>query len=140
LISSSPSLPNDLCALESLVTQCTLSSLGIVFRTLPVLIDTGATGYGFIDETIVRQVCEALGIQPVPLSRPKAIRSFDGHLAKPITHTIYPSLTSQSHSEQTAPLLIARLPYDPREGLANTHRVLLNMLHDKLIFCPRQQG
>ena len=90
LNSSSPSLPNDPYALEPLVTQCTLSSLGIVFRTLPVLIDTEAAGYGFIDETIARQVCETLGIQPVPLSRPKAI--------------------------------------------------LLNMLHDKLIFCPRQQG
>jgi WD domain, G-beta repeat len=141
LISSSSSLPNDPCALEPLVTQCTLSSLGTVFRTLPVLIDTGATGYGFIDETIVQQVCETLSIQPIPLSRPKPIRGFDGHLAKPITHAIYPSLTIQSHSERTAPLLITRLGQHPMilgKTWLNTHGVLLDMLHDKLIFRPNR--
>jgi hypothetical protein len=141
LISSSSSLPNDPYTLEPLVTQCTLSSLGTVFRTLPVLINTGATGYGFINETIAQQVCKTLSIQPIPLSRPKPIRGFNGHLAKPITHAIYPSLTIQSHSERTAPLLITRLGQHPMilgKTWLNTHGVLTDMLHDKLIFRPNR--
>jgi hypothetical protein len=60
---------------------------------LRVLIDTGATGYRFIDERTAQEVCSALGIQPILLSRPKPIRGFNGRLVKPITHAIYPSLT-----------------------------------------------
>jgi hypothetical protein len=89
LISSSFNLLNDPCALELLVAQCILSSLRTVFRTLSVLINTEAIGYGFIDETIPQQVCEILNIQPIPLSRPKPIRSFDSYSAQPITHVIY---------------------------------------------------
>jgi hypothetical protein len=106
---------------------------------LKTLIDTGATGYGFIDERAAQDVCSALGIQPNPLLRPKPIRGFDGHLARPITYAIYPSLTIQSHSERTAPLLITRLGQHPMilgKTWLNTYGVLLDMLHDKLIFRP----
>jgi predicted aspartyl protease len=106
---------------------------------LKTLIDTGATGYGFIDERTAQDVCSTLSIQPNPLSRPKPIRGFDGHLAKPITHAIYPSLTIQSHSERTAPLLITRLGQHPMilgKTWLNTHGVLIDMRHDRLIFRP----
>jgi hypothetical protein len=59
---------------------------------LKVLIDTGATGYGFIDERTAQKICSALGIQPVSLLTPKPIQGFNGRLIKPVTHAIYPSL------------------------------------------------
>jgi len=87
LISASSCLPNDACAPEPLVDDCVLSSMSKKIP-LKVLIATGTTGYGFIDERTAQDVCSVLGIQPNPLSRPEPIRGFDGHLAKPITHAI----------------------------------------------------
>jgi hypothetical protein len=127
--------------LKSLVAQCTLSSLRTVFRTLSVLIDTEATGYGFIDETIAQQVCEILDIQLIPLSRPKPIRGFNGYPAQPITHAIYPNLIIQSHFKRTASLLITRLGQHFMilgKTWLNSYKVLIDMLHDKLIFRPNR--
>ena len=105
-------MPNDAYAPKPLIIDCILSFIN---RKIPlkVLIDTGATGYRFIDEYITQEVCLILDIQPLPLSRPKPIRGFNSRLVKPITYTIYLNLTVQSHSKRIAPLLITRLGQYP---------------------------
>jgi hypothetical protein len=108
LISALSCLSNNACAPEPLDIDCVLSSMSKKVP-LKVLIDTGITNYWFIDECTAQDVCSVLGIQPNPLSIPKPIRGFDGHLAKPITYAIYLSLTIQFYPERTTPLLITRL-------------------------------
>ena len=73
------------------------------------LIDTGAIGYAFIDELTAYTICEQLSLSPVPLTKPKPIRGFDGRIVKPITYAIYPHLIVQDHHELTALILITTL-------------------------------
>ena len=113
MISSSLSLADDSFASEPLVTPYTLFNNN-KRNTVKALVDTGATGYAFINETTAHIICENLEISLIPLSKPKPVKGFDEHLAKrPITHAIYPGLTVQDHSELTAPMLITPLRQHP---------------------------
>ena len=127
---------NDPFAQSPLVVTCTLSN-GKYKNELTALIDTGATGYVFIDESTAHIVCERLSLSPVPLTKPKPIRGFDGRIVQPITHAIYPHLTVQDHHELTAPMLITTLGQHPiilGKPWLNKHRVVLDMGSDSLIF------
>jgi hypothetical protein len=129
-------MPNDPFAQSPLMVQCTLSN-GNYKNQLNALIDTGATGYAFIDELTAHTICEQLLLTPIPLSKPKPIRGFDGRIVEPITHAIYPHLTVQDHHELTAPLLITTLGQHPiilGKPWLNRHRVLLDMESDSLVF------
>jgi predicted aspartyl protease len=127
---------------SGLVTECVLSSMGKTFRPLKALVDTGATGYGFIDECVAQEVCTALGIQPLLLSKPIPIGGYDGQLSKRlITHAIYPNLMTQDHTERTAPLLITTLGQHPiilGKTWLNTHGVIIDLRTDKLVFPPNR--
>ena len=74
---------------------------------LEALIDTGATGYSFINSSIVQSVCETLKISPLKLSKPKRLKTFEGKEVTSVTHTIHPTLTVQGHSESLCPMFIA---------------------------------
>ena len=63
LIVSSSSLPGDFFAEEALVASCTLGNNGEIKTT--ALLDTGATGYSFIDLVMARRVCDDLEIEPI---------------------------------------------------------------------------
>ena len=132
-------MADDPFAPEPLVTPCTLFN-NTKRNTVKALVDTGATGYAFIDEITAHIICENLGINPIPLLRPKPIKGFDGHLAKqPITHAIYPGLTVQDHSKLTTPMLITPLGQHPiilGKPWLNRHGVVLDMKLDSLIFVP----
>ena len=71
LIVSSSSLPGDFFAKEALVTLCTLGNNEEIETT--ALLDTGATGYSFVDPAMARRICDKLVIEPIRLSKPKAI-------------------------------------------------------------------
>ena len=76
--------------------------------TIQVLVDTGCTAYGLIHTSLVPEVCETLGIEPMKLVKPKRIRGYNGQISKSsITHALHPGLTIQGHRETTMPLLIA---------------------------------
>lgn len=118
----------------------TVSSRGFEL-ILTGLVDGGCSGaHTIINESIVDDVCEKLRIEPVPLSRPKPLRGFDGKLSrKPITHMILPSLTVQGHKEASCPMLIAPLgQHDIILGKPwmNKHGVILDILRDKILFAP----
>lgn len=100
---SSSCLPTDPFAPEPLLTQCTLATSKKAC-TLKALVDTGATGYAFIDENTAHAICDTLDIEPIRLPKPKPIRGFDGKMARPVTHAIYPSLKVHDHYESTAPM------------------------------------
>ena len=103
------------------------------------LIDTGATGWSFVDEDIARILCNGLQMEPVRLSKPRPLKGFDGQRAKSVTHAIYPTLTVQNHSESTCPMLITKLGHHDMilgKPWMNAHGVLLDMETDRLIFQP----
>ena len=95
LIVLSSSLPGDFFAEEALVAPCTLRNNGEIKTT--ALLDTGATGYSFVDPVMARRVCDNLAIEPIRLSKPKAIWAFDGKQTPSVTHAIYPTMTVQDH-------------------------------------------
>ena len=76
LIVLSSTLPGDFFAEQALLATCILGNNNEIKTT--ALLDTGATGYFFVDPSMVRRVCDKLHIEPVRLSKPKALRGFDG--------------------------------------------------------------
>ena len=103
------------------------------------LLDTGATGVAFIDETMARHVCDVLKISFLPLAKPKPLKGFDGKPSRPITHAIYPTLTVQGHSKLLAPMLVTSLGQHPiilGKPWMRKHGVILDMSCDKLTFWP----
>ena len=107
LIVSSSTLPGNFFAEEALVTSCMLENNGEIKTT--ALLDTGATGYSFVDPVMARRVCGDLAIELIRLSKPKAIRGFDGKQASSVTHAIYSTMTIQDHTKTTTPMLITKL-------------------------------
>ena len=80
-----------------------------LFR-LPFLVDTGATGFAFIDEKLVPIICSMFNITPYRLPRPKQLKGYDGVLSrKPITHAIYPTLTVAGHTAGLQVMFITKL-------------------------------
>ena len=86
-------------------------------------------------------VCDQLGLEPVPLSKPKSVRGFNGQLSKlQITHAIYPGLLVKKHRETTVPMLIADLgQHDIILGKPwmNRNQLLLNMKDDSIVFSEK---
>ena len=128
----------ELFTLRPFVTACSLYSQGflIPFRAL---VDTGCTAYSLIHSRLVPMVCDQLGLEPVPLSKPKRVRGFNGELSKlKITHAIYPGLLmKEKHRETTVPMLIADLgQHDIILGKPwmNRNQLVLNMKDDSIVF------
>ena len=137
LIVSSSTLPRDFFAEQALLATCTLDNNSEIRTT--ALLDTGATGYSFVDPSMVRRICDELLIEPIRLSKPKAIRGFDGKRAPDVTHAIYPTMTVQDHSELTTPMLITKLGQHQiilEKPWMKKHGVILDMRNDRLTFWP----
>ena len=137
MIVSSSSLPGDFFAEEALVTPCILGNSNEMRTT--ALLDTGATGYSFIDPSMARRVCDKLQIKSIRLSKPKAIRGFDGKQALDVTHAIYPTMTVQEHKETITLMLITKLgqhPFILGKPWMRKHGVILDMRNDRLTFWP----
>lgn len=78
------------------------------------LVDTGASGYSFVDRSMVKPICECLHIEPIPMARRKLVRGYDGKIsATPLTHCIHPNLTLQGHKELSIPMYITDLGSHP---------------------------
>ena len=137
LLISSSCLPGDLFTDEPLVIQCRLGNSEEI--KVMGLLDTGATGHAFIDETTAREVCEKLQISLQRLTRPKPVKGFDGKRGKDITHAIYPTLTVQDHMETVAPLLITKLGQHKMilgKPWMRKHGVIIDMATDQIVFWP----
>lgn len=89
---------------------------------------------------MVLKLCDLFGIEPIPLSKPKPVKRYDGKIAdKRITHMLLPRFTIQGHQESTCPMLITKL--GQHKVILGTpwmkkHGVFLDMVNDKLIFMP----
>jgi len=136
LLISASSLPGDLFAASPLTVACTLGNVGRQL-TFNALVDTGATGYSFIDEVIAQTVCDRLKIEPQRLLKPKPLKGFDGRPGQAITHAIYPTMTVHAHVETVTPMLITSLGNHPiilGKPWMNKHHVMLDMTEDKVVF------
>ena len=97
--------------------SCTLRSDHRTIK-VTVLIDTGATGYAFVDSSFARVLCDILQIKPSPLIKPKTVKAFNGKSTERITYGIYPCLEVAGHCESTIPLMITNL---------GNHQMMLGM-------------
>ena len=86
LLVLSSTLPGDFFAEEALLALCTLGNNGEIKTT--ALLDTGATGYSFVDPVMAWRIYDDLLIEPIRLSKPKTIHGFDGKQALQVTHAI----------------------------------------------------
>ena len=129
-------MSEDLFCESSLTIQCTLGNK----IKATTLVDTCATGFGFIDEKFAEIVCKKLEIQPQRLTKPKPIQGFDGRAAQPVTHAIYPTLSVGNHTESLAPLLITKLGQHPMilgRPWMKKYGILLDMINDSITYFPR---
>ena len=137
LIVLSSSLPGDFFAEEALIAPCMLRNNGEIKTT--ALLDTGATGYSFVDPVMARRVCDDLEIGPIQLSKPKAIQDFNGKRVLDVTHAIYPTTTVQDHRETVTPMLITKLDQHQiilGKPWMKKHGVILDMRNDQPSFWP----
>ena len=137
LIVSSSSLPGDFFAEEALVTSCTLGNNEEIKIT--ALLDTGATGHSFVNPAMACRVCDDLAIEPIRLSKSKAICGFDGKQAPSVTHAIYPMMTVKDHRETTTPMLITKLGQHQiilEKPWIKKHDAILDMRDNRLSFWP----
>lgn len=101
------------------------------------MIDTGATGYSFVNSSIAHSICEALKISPIRLSKPKKLKTFEGKDVTSVTHTIHPTFTIQGHSESLCPMFIADIgSYEVIIGTPwmKKHGVVIDVDKEKLYF------
>ena len=131
LIVLSSLLPGDFFAKEALIASCMLGNNSEIKTT--ALLDTKATGYSFVDPAMARRVCNKLEIKPIWLSKPKAIRGFNGKRAPDVTHAIYPTMTMQDYRETVTPMLITKLDQHQiilGKPWMRKHGVILDMRND----------
>ena len=137
LIVSSFSLPGNFFAEEDLVAPCKLGNSSEIKTT--ALLNTGATRYLFVDPSMARRICDDLMIKLIRLSKPKAIRGFDGKQAPSVTHAIYPTMTIQAHTKTTTPMLITKLGQHQiilGKPWMRKHGAVLDMRTNQLSFWP----
>ena len=116
--------------------QCTLGNK----IKVTTLIDTCTIRFSFIDEKFAEIVCERLEIQFQRLTKPKPIQGFDDKAIRPVTYTIYPTLSVENHTKSLVPLLITKLGQHPMifgYPWMKKHGVLLDMIHDSITFSLR---
>ena len=102
-------MPKNLFSERSFIMQFTQRNKIMVI----ILTITCTTRYSFINEEFIETVCQILKIEPQCLIKPKQIQRFDGRVAKPITHAIYPSLTFDTHTKSLVSLLLTKLENHP---------------------------
>ena len=130
---------NNKLARSSFTILLTLSSPESKYGVDDSLINTEYTGaYTIINETLILDVYSKLNIEPLPFSKLKPLRSYNGKLLeKLITHFILPSLTINDYKERLYPILITPLGYYNiilGKPWINKYRVLLNIIRDKILF------
>ena len=73
------------------------------------------------------------------MSKPKAIRGFDGKRAPDVAYAIYPTMTVQDHRKTVTPMLITKLGQHQiilGKPWMRKHGVILDMRNDRLSFWP----
>lgn len=111
LLISVSSLLDNLFTNEVFVVACSLGKINEIKTTF--LLDIRAIDIAFINLEIARHVCDILEISFIQLAKPKSIKRFNGKLAPPIIHAIYPTLIVQSHTKLLVLFLITKLGQHP---------------------------
>ena len=138
LVISITQLLFELFTQKAFTVSCTLRSVNRTIK-VTVLIDTGATGYAFVDSSFAHILCEILQIEPSPLVKPKTVKAFNGKPTEWITHGVYPCLEVAGHCESTAPLMITNLGnHQMILGLPwlEAHDVIADFAARRLLFKP----
>ena len=126
-----------LFAKDEFVVAGTLESQSVLFA-LELLNDTGCEVLSIIDTKVANEVCDRLKIAPLPLSKPKLVRGYDGAIRDQLI--IYmiaaPVFNLGAYREYMLPMLITDCNYSAILGKPwmNKHGVTLDMSDDTIKF------
>ena len=83
-------------------------------------------------------MCDSFNMKPIPSSKPKPIKKYDGKIVdKRITHIFLPRFTIQGHQKSIFPILITKLgQHKTILGILwiKKHGMFLDIINDKFIF------
>lgn len=100
---------DDQFADKAFTVPCTLVANG-KSRTYQALVDTGATGYAFIDTKLAHFLCNFFSIMMMPVKQ-KTVGGFGNNMIRTITEAIYPTLKVASDTQRTACMLSVDLGF-----------------------------
>lgn len=88
--------------------KATLCKDGLAYQT-PILMDSGANGYAFIDRSFLRFLRPALHYFIKPLPRSIPVRGYNGQEGEPISHYVIFTLVIDHRIQSYTPFLITSL-------------------------------
>jgi hypothetical protein len=104
---SSCNLKDDLFDDESVIESCILDDENQYL--VKAMIDNDCIDYSFVNNIIVRSICEALNISSVRLNKSRKMKNYDERMSESITHVIYSRMIIRDHVESSTFLLITKL-------------------------------
>ena len=105
---------------------------------LKFLIDTGATGYFFINERLANQVYKKLQIAHIRLNWLKSVKGYNDQVtSKFIIHIIYSTLTVEDHKKLIASIFIMCLGHQDtilESSWMTHHSVWPDLINHSIVF------
>ncbi|KAI1003462.1 hypothetical protein K3495_g4744 [Podosphaera aphanis] len=121
---------------DHLIILCTLSQNGFC-HIVPGLLDSGANGYAFIDDCLLKRIPLFLKRFISPPPYPISVKGYNGTRGTPITHYCFLNLTFDGRMHSFTPFLITSFG---NHGLIfgrswlSEHRVLLDASKRRLVW------
>jgi len=94
---------------RAFTVSCNLSSNGKTVTQLFALPDTGANGFAFMDTRCAVTTAKFLGLPFERLKKPIAIKGYDGHRGKAVTHYLRCTLAIDNRRLVRVPFLVLDL-------------------------------
>jgi hypothetical protein len=76
---------------------------------IKAMINNDCINYSFINNIIVRKICETLNISSIKLNKSRKMKDYNERMSELITHVIYLRMTIKDHVENFISLLITKL-------------------------------
>jgi hypothetical protein len=100
-------LKNDLFDEDLVIESCILDDENQYL--VKAMIDNDCTDYLFVNNIIMRKICETLNISSIKLNKSRKIKDYDERMSESITHAIYFRMIIRDHVESFTFLLIIKL-------------------------------
>jgi hypothetical protein len=106
---SSCNLKNNLFDNDLVIKSCILDDENQYL--VKAMIENDCIDYSFVNDTIVRSICETLKISSVKLNKSRKIKKYDERMRDSITHVIYSKIIIRDYIESSTLLLITKLSH-----------------------------
>jgi hypothetical protein len=100
-------LKNDFFNKDLVIESCILDDENQYL--VKAMINNDCTDYSFVNNIIVRKICETLNISSIKLNKSRKMKDYDERMSELITHAIYFRMIIRNHVESFISLLIIKL-------------------------------